>query len=104
MAEVTAPGSGEAATRATEEAAFYHEAALNAAWTGSRTALGGLSFLYGCFVFAYFYLSSSNGHSMWLPKVMGITMNERLGKIHFWTMFIAFNSTFMPLFAVGLLG
>ena len=31
-------------------------------------------------------------------------MNERLGKIHFWTMFIAFNSTFMPLFAVGMLG
>ena len=68
MAEITAPGSGEAATRATEEAAFYHEAALNAAWTGSRTALGGLSFLFGCFLFAYFYLSSSNGHSAWLPK------------------------------------
>ena len=68
MAEITAPGSGEAATRATEEAAFYHEAALNAAWTGSRTALGGLSVLFGCFVFAYFYLSSSNGHSAWLPK------------------------------------
>ena len=32
MAEITAPGSGEAATRATEEAAFYHEAALNAEW------------------------------------------------------------------------
>ena len=31
-------------------------------------------------------------------------MNERLGKIHFWTMFISFNSTFMPLFAVGVLG
>ena len=31
-------------------------------------------------------------------------MNQRLGKILFWTMFIAFNSTFMPLFAVGLLG
>jgi heme/copper-type cytochrome/quinol oxidase subunit 3 len=68
MAEITAPGSGEAATRATEEAAFYHEAALNAAWTGSRTALGGLSFLFGCFIFAYFYLASSNGHSAWLPK------------------------------------
>jgi len=43
MAEITAPGSGEAATRATEEAAFYHEAALNAAWTGSRLAIGALS-------------------------------------------------------------
>jgi heme/copper-type cytochrome/quinol oxidase subunit 3 len=68
MAEITAPGSGEAATRATEEAAFYHEAALNAAWTGSRLAIGGLSFLFGSFAFAYFYLESSNGHSMWLPK------------------------------------
>ena len=68
MAEITAPGSGEAATRATEEAAFYHEAALNAAWTGSRLALGGLSFLFGAFIFAYFYLESANGHSLWLPK------------------------------------
>lgn len=68
MAEITAPGSGEAATRATEEAAFYHEAALNASWTGSRLAIGGLSFLYGCFAFAYFYLFSSNGHGKWLPS------------------------------------
>ena len=68
MSEVTAPGSGEAAARATEENAFYHEAALNAAWTGSRLALGGLSFLFGAFAFAYFYLQSANGHSLWLPK------------------------------------
>jgi heme/copper-type cytochrome/quinol oxidase subunit 3 len=68
MAETTAPGSSEAATRATEEAAFYHEAALNAAWTGSRLAIGAMSFLFGAFAFAYFYLESSNGHSMWLPK------------------------------------
>jgi cytochrome c oxidase subunit 1 len=56
------------------------------------TIMGGL-------IFAFF-----GGIYYWLPKVMGITLNERLGKIHFWTMFIAFNSTFMPLFAVGLLG
>ena len=68
MSEVTAPGSGETAARATEENAFYHEAALNAAWTGSRLALGGLSFLFGAFAFAYFYLQSANGHSLWLPK------------------------------------
>jgi heme/copper-type cytochrome/quinol oxidase subunit 3 len=68
MSEVTAPGSDEAATRATEESAFYHEAALNAAWTGSRLAIGALSFLFGAFAFAYFYLSSSNGHSKWLPS------------------------------------
>ena len=34
----------------------------------------------------------------------GFQLNERLGKIHFWTMFIAFNSTFAPLFALGFLG
>src|SRR5580658_5518172 len=66
--ESTAPGSGEAAVRATEEAAFYHEAALNASWTGSRLAIGALSFLFGAFAFAYFYLFSSNGHGMWLPS------------------------------------
>jgi heme/copper-type cytochrome/quinol oxidase subunit 3 len=68
MAETTAPGSDETAVRATEEAAFYHEAALNTAWTGSRLAIGGLSFLFGAFAFAYFYLESSNSHSKWLPS------------------------------------
>jgi heme/copper-type cytochrome/quinol oxidase subunit 3 len=68
MSEVTAPGSDEAATRATEENAFYHEAALNAAWTGSRLAIGSLAFLFGAFAFAYFYLSSSGGHANWLPS------------------------------------
>jgi heme/copper-type cytochrome/quinol oxidase subunit 3 len=68
MSEVSTPGSNEASVRSTEEAAFYHEAALNATWTGSRLAIGGLSFLFGCFLFAYFYLESSNGHSKWLPS------------------------------------
>jgi heme/copper-type cytochrome/quinol oxidase subunit 3 len=68
MAETTAPGSNEAAVRATEEAAFYHEAALNATWTGSRLVIGSLSFLFGAFAFAYFYLQSSDGHSLWLPS------------------------------------
>ncbi|MGH3244993.1 MAG: hypothetical protein ACRDOI_02075 [Trebonia sp.] len=76
MAEITAPGSGEAATRATEENAFYHEAALNAAWTGSRLAIGALSFLFGAFGFAYFYLFSSNGHGMWLPSSTRIPSNH----------------------------
>jgi heme/copper-type cytochrome/quinol oxidase subunit 3 len=76
MAEITAPGSGEAATRATEENAFYHEAALNATWTGSRLAIGSLSFLFGAFAFAYFYLFSSNGHGMWLPSSTRIPSNH----------------------------
>ena len=40
----------------------------------------------------------------WLPKMTGIRLNERLAKLHFWLMFVAFNSTFAPLFAIGFLG
>jgi heme/copper-type cytochrome/quinol oxidase subunit 3 len=58
----------ETATRAIEEQAFYHEAALNASWTGARLAVGGLSFLFGAFAFAYFYLQSANSHQMWFPS------------------------------------
>jgi hypothetical protein len=54
-------------TREAEEAGFYHEAALNAAWTGARLALGGLTFGFGAFVFAFFYLKSLNSHQLWYP-------------------------------------
>jgi heme/copper-type cytochrome/quinol oxidase subunit 3 len=54
-------------TREAEEAGFYHEAALNAAWTGVRLAIGGLTFLFGSFVFAFFYLRSLNSHGEWYP-------------------------------------
>jgi cytochrome c oxidase subunit I len=40
----------------------------------------------------------------WLPKITGLKLSERLGKLHFWSMFIFFNLTFFPLFAAGLLG
>jgi cytochrome c oxidase subunit 1 len=40
----------------------------------------------------------------WVPKMTGLKLNEKLGKLHFWTMFIFFNLTFFPLFAAGLLG
>jgi heme/copper-type cytochrome/quinol oxidase subunit 3 len=58
----------EVAARAAEENAFYHEAALNATWTGARLGLAGLSFLFGAFAFAYFYLRSSNSSDKWLPS------------------------------------
>jgi cytochrome c oxidase subunit 1 len=44
------------------------------------------------------------GLYFWLPKMTGFRLSERLGKLHFWTMFIFFNLTFFPLFAAGLLG
>jgi heme/copper-type cytochrome/quinol oxidase subunit 3 len=64
MAEQSAQSSAEL-DRAAEEAGFYHEAALNAAWTGARFAIGALSFLYGAFAFAYFYLRSVNSNGRW---------------------------------------
>ena len=50
---------------AEEEAVFYHESALNASWTGVRLALGALTFLFGSFIFAFFYLRSLNSHNLW---------------------------------------
>jgi heme/copper-type cytochrome/quinol oxidase subunit 3 len=64
MAEQTTQPPSEL-DRAAEEAGFYHEAALNAAWTGSRFAVGALGFLYGAFAFAYFYLRSINSSGRW---------------------------------------
>jgi heme/copper-type cytochrome/quinol oxidase subunit 3 len=64
MTDQTAQPSSELDCAA-EEAGFYHEAALNAAWSGSRIALGALSFLYGAFAFAYFYLRSINSEGRW---------------------------------------
>ena len=66
MAETTAQPPAGLSPEA-EEASFYHETALNAAWAGARLALGCLSFGFGAFVFAYFYLRSLNSHGMWHP-------------------------------------
>ena len=56
------------------------------------TIMGGLIF---AFFGAIYY---------WVPKMTGFELNERLGKVHFWVMFIAFNSTFGPLLVIGFLG
>jgi heme/copper-type cytochrome/quinol oxidase subunit 3 len=48
-----------------EDEGFYHESGLNATWTGSRLAIGGLMFLFGAFLFAYFYLRSLNSSGRW---------------------------------------
>jgi len=75
MAETTAPPPS-GLSRAEEEAAFYHEASLNATWTGARLAVGGLSFLFGSFIFAFFYLRSLNSHHLWYPKqINGVPFN-----------------------------
>jgi heme/copper-type cytochrome/quinol oxidase subunit 1 len=40
----------------------------------------------------------------WGPKMTGKMMNERLGKLSFWVMFIGFNLTFFPMHVLGILG
>jgi cytochrome c oxidase subunit I+III len=40
----------------------------------------------------------------WLPKMTGRMLDERLGKVSFWTMFIGFNVAFFPMHILGFLG
>ncbi len=44
------------------------------------------------------------GVYFWWPKVFGHFLDERRGKIHFWTMLIGFNLTFGPMHVLGLQG
>ena len=66
MTDMTAsPTPAQEAALAAEDEGYYHESALNAAWTGSRLAIGGLTFLFASFAFAYFYLRSLNSAGRW---------------------------------------
>jgi cytochrome c oxidase subunit I len=40
----------------------------------------------------------------WFPKMFGRMMNEKLGKVHFWITFVAFNCTFFPMHILGMGG
>jgi len=40
----------------------------------------------------------------WWPKMFGRMLDERLGKVSFWLMFVGFNLTFLPQHMLGLLG
>ncbi|MEU3733120.1 cytochrome c oxidase subunit I [Streptomyces sp. NPDC033538] len=46
--------------------------------------------LFGTVVFAMFA-----GFYFWWPKFTGRLLDERLGKIHFWTLFVGFQTTFL---------
>ncbi|MGH9035530.1 MAG: cytochrome c oxidase subunit I, partial [Acidimicrobiia bacterium] len=50
--------------------------------------------IFGLFAGAYY----------WFPKVTGKLLNEGLGKLHFWLMFVGFNVTFGPMHILGLQG
>lgn len=55
--------------------------------------------LFGGSVFGIFA-----GIYFWLPKFTGWRLNEKLGKVHFWIMFVGMNVTFLPMHILGLLG
>jgi cytochrome c oxidase subunit 1 len=44
------------------------------------------------------------GLHYWWPKIFGRMLDERLGKVTFWLMFVGMNLTFFPMHMLGLLG
>nr|WP_268246470.1 cytochrome c oxidase subunit I [Streptomyces xantholiticus] len=55
--------------------------------------------LFGTIVFAMF-----GGFYFWWPKLTGRLLDERLGKIHFWTLFVGFQLTFLVQHWLGEIG
>ena len=55
--------------------------------------------LFGGSVFGMF-----GGLYYWWPKMFGKLLDERLGRWHFWLVFVGFNVTFLPQHMLGLLG
>jgi cytochrome c oxidase subunit 1 len=55
--------------------------------------------VFGTVVFAMF-----SGFYFWWPKWTGKMLNERLGKIHFWLLFVGFHTTFLIQHWIGVMG
>jgi cytochrome c oxidase subunit 1 len=55
--------------------------------------------VFGTVVFAMF-----SGFYFWWPKMTGRMLNEPLGKLHFWTLFIGFHTTFFVQHILGAQG
>ena len=55
--------------------------------------------VFGTVVFAMF-----SGFYFWWPKWTGKMLNERLGKIHFWLLFVGFHMTFLVQHWLGVMG
>ena len=54
---------------------------------------------FGTVVFAMYA-----GFYFWWPKMTGRMLNDRLGKVHFWMLFIGFHATFLVQHWLGMLG
>ncbi len=55
--------------------------------------------VFGTVVFAMFA-----GFYFWWPKITGRMLDERLGKVHFWLLFVGFHTTFLVQHWVGVEG
>jgi cytochrome c oxidase subunit I len=55
--------------------------------------------LFGGSIFGIF-----GGIYYWWPKMFGRVLDERLGRLHFWTIFVGFNLTFFPQHMLGMMG
>ena len=55
--------------------------------------------VFGTVVFAMF-----SGFYFWWPKWTGRMLNERLGKVHFWLLFLGFHTTFLVQHWLGVMG
>ena len=55
--------------------------------------------LFGGSMFAIF-----GGLYYWWPKIFGRLLDEKLGRLHFWLVFVGFNLAFFPQHLLGLLG
>nr|WP_225962036.1 cytochrome c oxidase subunit I [Actinomadura algeriensis] len=68
--------------------------------TDSYFVVGHLHYvLFGTVVFAMF-----GGFYFWWPKMTGRKLNETWGKIHFWTLFVGFHTTFFVQHLLGAQG
>jgi len=55
-------------------------------------------------VFGTVVFAMNAGFYFWWPKFTGKMLDERLGKIHFWTLFIGFHMTFLVQHWLGVIG
>jgi cytochrome c oxidase subunit 1 len=55
--------------------------------------------VFGTVVFAMF-----GGFYFWWPKFTGKMLNDTLGKVHFWTLFVGFHTTFLVQHWLGVIG
>jgi cytochrome c oxidase subunit 1 len=55
--------------------------------------------VFGTVVFAMF-----SGFYFWWPKLTGRMLDERLGKVHFWMLFVGFHTTFLVQHLLGIQG